>query len=639
MTELLELLKARFGELKNVRNLATENNKELLEFLLSDSRFKERFFTSIAGAVVFDRESFLTFLDYRQLGGSYTSFTNKIGLLSKQGEVVLNFPFKDCVLKGAQTKDKEASEEIFFNQILAKDAIDVLFDKKALQNFQLVNNGGGRPDNNLESLKNYLSQPYPNLLLKGNNLIALHSLKHRFANQVKLIYIDPPYNTGNDSFNYNDRFNHSTWLTFMKNRLEIARELLRDDGVIFVQCDDNEQAYLKVLMDEIFGRENFVSCITRVTKKGGNKGAFVKPKTDFIIMFFKNKFLMDEDKIGMLTYKKTDDITWLEENFNGRDRRFVKGDIPYRAQLDSRPNQRYYMECPDGSLIIPRGNLYPTIKRDGESIKPQSNEDKCWTWSLNRYLLEKKEGRFYFYKTKNSPFINEKGERAEWSVVKKIFEDELLAHKRVILSSLIEDCNNAKATKELQSFDMEFSFSKPEALLKRIIEISTKEGDLVLDFFAGSGTTLAVAHKMGRRWIGIEQMDYVESITKERLKKVIEGEQGGVSKAVEWNGGGEFVYAELMGLNLAFREKIEKAKESDMEGIYSEIREWAFLDYRTDGEIEKWEELTLEERKVALMGLLDSNMDYLPYSEIRDKSFCVSEVDIELNGVVYGEKK
>lgn len=146
MTELLELLKARFGELKNVRNLATENNKELLEFLLSDSRFKERFFTSIAGAVVFDREGFLTFLDYRQLGGSYTSFTNKIGLLSKQGEVVLNFPFKDCVLKGAQTKDKEASEEIFFNQILAKDAIDVLFDKKALQNFQLVNNGGGGGD-------------------------------------------------------------------------------------------------------------------------------------------------------------------------------------------------------------------------------------------------------------------------------------------------------------------------------------------------------------------------------------------------------------------------------------------------------------------------------------------------------------
>ena len=184
-----------------------------------------------------------------------------------------------------------------------------------------------------------------------------------------------------------------------------------------------------------------------------------------------------------------------------------------------------------------------------------------------------------------------------------------------------------------------FDYPKPEALLKRIIEISTKEGDLVLDFFAGSGTTLAVAHKMGRRWIGIEQMDYVESITKERLKKVIEGEQGGVSKAVEWNGGGEFVYAELMGLNLAFREKIAQAKESDMEGIYSEIREWAFLDYRTDGEIEKWGELTLEERKVALMGLLDSNMDYLPYSEIRDKSFCVSEADIELNGVVYGEKK
>ena len=565
MTELLELLKARFGELKNVRNLATENNKELLEFLLSDSRFKERFFTSIAGAVVFDRESFLTFLDYRQLGGSYTSFANKIGLLSKQGEVVLNFPFKDCVLKGAQTKDKEASEEIFFNQILAKDAIDVLFDKKALQNFQLVNNGGGggRPDNNLESLKNYLSQPYPNLLLKGNNLIALHSLKSRFQNKVKLIYIDPPYNTGNDSFNYNDRFNHSTWLTFMKNRLEIARELLRDDGVIFVNIDYNEVHYLKVLMDEIFGRDNFVTqIIWRIGFLSGYKTAA-------------NKYIRNYDCI--LFYSKT-------KNY------FFK---------------KTYIQNKDFAPLLNKNEIDAVFKE----------------FKLDKNIKED------FYN-----FINHKNRGDKYPL-----EDTWNCSKWDKLDSIgITIESNEKMLKVV---GQTFFGQKPEALLKRIIESTTNEGDLVLDFFAGSGTTLAVAHKMGRRWIGIEQMDYVESITKERLKKVIEGEQGGVSKAVEWNGGGEFAYAELMGLNLAFREKIEKAKEAEMEGIYSEIKEWAFLDYRTDGEIEKWEELTLEERKAALMGLLDSNMDYLPYSEIRDKSFCVSEADIELNGVVYGEKK
>ncbi|HEG8166300.1 TPA: site-specific DNA-methyltransferase, partial [Campylobacter jejuni] len=167
-------------------------------------------------------------------------------------EVVLNFAFKDGVIKGGQSKDEQKTQEIFFNEILARDEIDVLFDKKALQNFELIGES--------KNLQEYLKDN-PNLLIKGNNLLALHSLKKLYANKVKLIYIDPPYNTGNDSFNYNDKFNHSTWLTFMKNRLEIAREFLSDDGSIYINIDYNEVHYLKVLMDEIFGRENFVTQI------------------------------------------------------------------------------------------------------------------------------------------------------------------------------------------------------------------------------------------------------------------------------------------------------------------------------------------------------------------------------------------
>ena len=245
--DLLKLLEKEFGSNLELMNLASQDDDKLLEFLLSNESFKQRFFTALNSAFIFKKEEFLSFLNLRLLNASYTKFSNKIGLsthetfIKKDDKVVLNFAFKDCILKGGASKDEDKKNEIFFNEILAKDEIDVLFARKALQNFELIGQGDLK-----ENLNN------ANLLIKGNNLLALHSLKKKFANKVKLIYIDPPYNTGNDSFNYNDNFNHSTWLTFMKNRLEIAKEFLRDDGVIFIQCDDNEQAYLKVLCDEIF---------------------------------------------------------------------------------------------------------------------------------------------------------------------------------------------------------------------------------------------------------------------------------------------------------------------------------------------------------------------------------------------------
>ncbi|EAK4827825.1 site-specific DNA-methyltransferase, partial [Campylobacter coli] len=258
--KLLQDLEEHFETLGQVGNLAQNYDERLFNYLLEESKYKEefknRFFIFNKKVLIFKINEFLTFLDLKNLSGSFTSYANKIGLANKtksllktNNEVVLNFAFKDGVIKGGQSKDDETQNEIFFNEILARDEIDVLFDKKALQNFELIGES--------KNLQEYLKDN-PNLLIKGNNLLALHSLKKLYANKVKLIYIDPPYNTGNDSFNYNDKFNHSTWLTFMKNRLEVAREFLRDDGVIFVQCDDNEQAYLKVLMDEIFGRESYL---------------------------------------------------------------------------------------------------------------------------------------------------------------------------------------------------------------------------------------------------------------------------------------------------------------------------------------------------------------------------------------------
>ena len=183
---------------------------------------------------------------------------------------------------------------------------------------------------------------------------------------------------------------------------------------------------------------------------------------------------------------------------------------------------------------------------------------------------------------------------------------------------------------------------KPERLIMDIIKATTQENDLVMDFFAGSGTTLAVAHKMKRRFIGIEQMEYIESITKERLKKVINGEQGGISKAVDWQGGGSFIYAELMPLNVVYKEKlINTSDEKELEKLYKDLESKAFLDYRIDLpkilENKEFKELDLQEKKEVLLDILDSNMDYVLYGDIEDKDYAISSEVIELNKIFYGD--
>ena len=270
---------------------------EFIKLLINDTKAREQFFTKVDDVFVLNQNKLIEFFTMNEFSkNSYTSYTNKIGLIKKDSfikkfdDVVLAWPHKDCILEGGQSRDDEKNNEVFYNEILSRDEIDRLFEPKAFTNIkrfsvrpELVE---GYADGSTSSPRTANSdsprtanfeyeQTTPteitendNLIIKGNNLIALHSLKKKYAGKVKLIYIDPPYNTGNDSFNYNDSFNHSTWLTFMKNRLEVAREFLTEDGVILVQCDDNEQAYLKVLMDDIFKSENFVNTIVWKRKAG-----------------------------------------------------------------------------------------------------------------------------------------------------------------------------------------------------------------------------------------------------------------------------------------------------------------------------------------------------------------------------------
>ena len=277
--------------LKNaVCEAAMKLDSELLKILLSDENFRQIFFVDVDGVKVFDKVKFTWFINNRQfMPDSYTRFKNKIGLVDEGGNFIsdsrnieLVFPYKDCVLEGGQTKDDQKRLEIFYNETLAPDEVDRLLEPKVLTCAKKFSAGG------VEDVTSFSDTD--NLIIKGNNLLACASLLKRFSNKVKCIYIDVPYNTGNDSFGYNDRFNHSTWLTFMKNRLELAKKLLKKDGSIWISIDDDEQAYLKILGDEIFGRENFVCNVIWEKKYSPqNDAKYLSDSHDFILVYTKDK--------------------------------------------------------------------------------------------------------------------------------------------------------------------------------------------------------------------------------------------------------------------------------------------------------------------------------------------------------------
>lgn len=284
---------------------AMKMDKDLIKLLLSNERIKNKFFTDVDGLLVFDKTAFGWAINNKAfLNDSYTRFKNTIGLIdsneqfiSSKNDVVLSFPYKDCVLEGGQTKEDQKRDEIYYNELLAPDDVDRLLAPKVFTNAKRYTKDGEEVitsfnDNN-------------NLIIKGNNLLALSSILKRYEGKVKCIYIDPPYNTGSDSFKYNDNFNHSTWLIFMRNRLKLAYKLLKSDGYLFVQCDDNEQAYLRVLIDEIFNKDNFINVVTVKTKIGGvsgsSEGKSLKDATEFINIYAKNK----SESLLNLIYVKT----------------------------------------------------------------------------------------------------------------------------------------------------------------------------------------------------------------------------------------------------------------------------------------------------------------------------------------------
>ena len=294
------------GELKKwvIISKAHNYDAELISLLLDDKELKEKFFIDVKGVLVFNQPLFVQFLEQKNyLNDSYTAYKNKVGLnidgkyLKQRNEVALVWPYKDCVLEGGQSREEDKREEIFFNETLAQDEINQLLEPKVLTNTKRYTSKGEKPLDKFNRNKQGIITD--NLIIKGNNLLALYTLKEEFAGQVKLIYIDPPYNTGSDAFKYNDSFNQSTWLTFMRNRLKAALDLLSEKGAIYVHIDHHQLGYLNVLLDEVFGVENKVQVIAiKTASPAGFKTVNPGPidVTEYILFYTKNKSSFDFKK-------------------------------------------------------------------------------------------------------------------------------------------------------------------------------------------------------------------------------------------------------------------------------------------------------------------------------------------------------
>jgi len=554
-----------------VAEAAATLDPALLRLLLSDGEAKRRFFAEVDGTMVFDKAAFGWTVENRAfLPDSFTRFKNRIGLADANGgflasspDVVLSFPYKDCVLEGGQTKEDQKRSEVFYNRVLAPDEVDRLMEPKALCRAVRHGKDGARPAKTFDPAQD-------NLLIKGNNLLALASLLPRYEGKINLIYIDPPFNTGNDSFNYNDSFSRSTWLVFMRNRLDLAKQLLAEDGNIFIHIDINQSHYLKVLCDELFRNENFVEeIIWSYGSPSGGRAATPKPVNvhDYLLHYAKNYGVRKQNRVY----------------------------IPY--------SQKYINDW--FKFTDEEGRRYRRRQR--------GNDESGKAIWVRQYLDE----------SKGIPLST------VWSDIQQVYADP-----RAYKEGGKTDVEVIKAFKGGQ---------KPEALLKRIIEMTTNPGDMVLDFHAGTGTSGAAAMKLGRRFILCEQLHSQIELIETRLGKAISGDTAGISKASGWTGGGSFVSCELAANNARYAEEVGAAKDDGalMELLWK-IVGTGYASHRVwTKDLKSYEEdfkgLGTEEKRRVLLELLDANMLYVPRGEMEDEESGLTDGDKAFTRSFYGE--
>ena len=630
-TKLMALLKSypdyvddESGELLRARLIdhAYKLNDNLIRLLLTDDEIVEEFFKEIDGRWIFNYNTFVHYVKSKDfLPGSSTQFRNKIGLnidgkfLDERGEVSLVWPYKDCVLEGGQTKEKEKRPEIFFNELIAQDEINRMLHPKVLTNWKRHTETGEQDVTEIKRDEN--STIRENLIIKGNNLIALHSLREEFRGKVKLIYIDPPYNPDSPSntFMYNNNFNRSTWLTFMKNRLEVAKELLTDDGVMIVAIDENEQVYLGVLLDEVFPAHE-KHCITIVHNPRGVQGANFSYTHEYAFFVIpKGKGVIGDREVP------PEEITWDHfRNWGGESRR------------EDAKNCFYPVIVEDDEVVG-----FGDVLDDDEHPSAQTVQHgkKYFVYPIDQNMIERKwryarqsvDGIKHLLRTRKVKRGYEIELGKDFGMYQTVWKDKRYdanIYGTQLVKKLVPGCK----------FDFPKSLWNVYDCLRAVIE-NDKEA-IILDFFGGSGTTAHAVLELNkdggnRKFIICEQMHYVETVTKERVKKVI-----------EQNNQGDFLYFELMHYNEAFMDRIQSAESSEaLLEIWREMSNESFLNWYVKPEMPAEAEdhfiaiNDVEEQKQRLAELLDKNQLYVHLSEIEDEKFKVSEADKALNKKFY----
>jgi adenine-specific DNA-methyltransferase len=594
----------------------------LLDLLVSDSKVSRFFFKKSNNYLVFDKVKFQQFILNKDfLPDSYTQFQINIGLatedhyLRDDDRVFLNWPYKDCVLEGGQSSEEAKREEIFWNEYLAPDEITRLLKPKVLS--KVSKHGSKKHSKTVNLAENN------NLVIRGNNLLALHTLKPRYGSRVDVIYIDPPYyfedTKGSDTFSYNSNFKLSSWLTFMRNRLEVSKQLLHRNGVLFISTNDEGVYHLKLLCDEIFGSDKYITnFIWKKRAGGGNDSEGVAMDHEYILCYGNvgalTKLEFNEEQLKKYKYQDSKHKTHGPYSLKNL----------HDSSLQDSKGLHHDIECPDGSILEGKDYQWKCNKETFEERKADDrivfSQDKNGKWRV--------EYKIYLYENKGQLIYDDAGK---------------VIQKGIIPNALLDSvASNSDGTKDLKILFPEekkaFSYPKPVKLIKHLLKIVENKNAVVFDFFAGSGTTGHATLELNKEdggnriFVLVEQMDYVETLTKERIKRAI--------KHYEFDS--SFIYCELHELNQSYVSKIKKArKKEELLEIWHELKTKAFLNYKAsrvkDLELQQIQSQSFEDIQKFLLDLIDNNHLYLPLSEIEDDSYDVDEETVVFNKQFFGD--
>jgi adenine-specific DNA-methyltransferase len=628
------------GKLKKwvVINKAQNFDPELVKMLIKDKKIKELFFINVNEVLVFNHNLFIQFLEQKNyLNDSYTKYRNMVGLTTggsyfkQRNEVSLVWPFKDCILEGGQNSEEQKREEIFFNEIIAQDEITQLLEPKVITKPKSFNLSGEQQfvkfnrDTELNKKRGLQYDTITdNLIIKGNNLLALHSLKSEFSAKVDLIYIDPPYNTGGtgDTFQYNNNFKRSTWLTFMQNRLEAAKTLLKKNGVIIVAIDENEQVHLGVLLNDLFP-DSEVHCITIVHNPRGVQGTNFSYTHEYAFFIIPKGIKSISNQI----------IEKSEIKFRG-----LRDNGGESLRSDAKNCFYPFIVNPKNDEIIGFGEVEPDDFHSGQ--RTIEKDGKIYVYPIDNDGIERKWRYAKQSAGKVLHLMRAKKVNGEYDI--QLGKD--FRQYKTVWSGARYDANEY-GTKLIKGLVPNSKFSFPKSLWNvydcLYAAVGNNPNAIILDYHAGSGTTGHAVLEMNkrdngkRRFILCEQMDYIETETNIRIKNVIVN--GKLNES--------FAYFELKKFNQDFIKKIETAKDTDgLLQIWELMKSKSFLNYNVDLKkheefIEDFKELNFKEQKEHLCSLLDKNHLYVNLSSLDDNDFNCKEEEKYLTQDFYQSKK